>query len=125
MYKLMAIFSLVIRNFVLPNPFEHFPVPVSALFGVDIVIPSILLNMLIEPFLHAITFSVVGLYYKKGVDSPAKGSFLYLFFYCLHVAMLYIMSVFEFSLFAVIFLIIAYIVIQIIDVLYINLLRSM
>jgi hypothetical protein len=94
---------MLIRNFILPNPFEQLPQPACInLYGVDIVIPVMLLNFLVEPILHSVTFGVVRLYYRKGIDDSAKGSILYLLFYCMHVVMIFIMSIFQFSLSAII-----------------------
>lgn len=65
--------------------------------GLEVAIPSTVLNWTIEPFLYLITFAVAGLYYQKGIDNPAKGSLLYLLFYCMHVGVLFVMSCFQFS----------------------------
>lgn len=98
MYKIIALISVFIRQFVLPNPFEAldgvFSMP---LFGVDIPIPAICINLIAEPVLHAITFSVVGIYYSRSDRMPALGSFLYLLFYSIHVGLIYLMGLFSFS----------------------------
>jgi len=74
MYKLIAGLSVLIRLFVLPNPFESFQ------YGV-------LINFAIEPVLHVITFGIVGLFYSRS-SAPAIGSFLYLLFYCINIGLL-------------------------------------
>lgn len=63
MYRLMALISVLVRQFILPNPFEQLPKSVSVTFsGVEIAVPPALLNLFAEPMLHAITFAIVGLY---------------------------------------------------------------
>lgn len=114
MYKLIACLSLFIRNFVLPNPFEQLPIPLYiTISGIEITIPVVILNWIAESFLYPITFMVVGVYYQKGIDNPAKGSALYLLFYCIHVGMLFIMSCFQFSRIIIIITIISYITLHI------------
>ncbi len=113
MYSLIKIISTLLRTFVLPNPFEQLPEPFSiSVMTTQIAIPAELLNLLAEVPLHLITFTVVGLYYEKG-GNPAVGSFLYLLFYCIHTAMLYIMASFQFAPVAVVLTLTAYIAAQI------------
>jgi hypothetical protein len=95
MYKFFALISFIIRNFYLPNPFD------SLQYG-------LIINMMIEPILHAITFAVVGLFYKRG-SAPAWGSFLYLFFYAVHISLIMLCSVFNFTEVAIGIIIILYI----------------
>ncbi|MCH5194355.1 MAG: hypothetical protein J1F11_10360 [Oscillospiraceae bacterium] len=110
MYKIIAILSVWIRNFYLPNPFEPLENSIVINYlGIDIPIPSIFLNILAEPVLHCITYGLVGIYYSSKEKNPAKGSFLYLFFYCVHVGLLYLMSMVGFAEWAVIDIIVAYI----------------
>lgn len=110
MYKLIASFSLLIRNFVLPNPFEKLLVTwCITLNGIEIAIPAVILNWIAEPFLRILTFNIVGVYYQKGIDNPTKGSMLYLLFYCMHVGVLFIISYFQFSWLIIIISIITYI----------------
>jgi len=66
------------------------------------------LNWVAEPIVHVVTFAIVGLYYERG-SVPVLGSFLYLLFYCLHTFLLWLMSVAEFSIWAVAFLITLYV----------------
>ena len=49
-----------------------------------------ILNWISDPIIGAITFAVVGLYYIKG-SNPALGSILYMFFYAIHIGLLYLM----------------------------------
>lgn len=110
MYKFISIISVVIRMFCLPNPFE----PLNGkytfmLLNAEIPITADIINWVAEPLLHFITFSITGLYYSKGRDNPAKGSFLYLFFYCVHVGLIYVLSLFSFAKLAIILVLILYI----------------
>jgi hypothetical protein len=94
----------------MPNPFEQLPSAVSInILGMLIEIPPNLLNMLAESPIYTITFMTVGLYYIKGIDSPVKGSFLYLVFYCMHIMVLSIMAKFQFSIVVIILVIACYI----------------
>jgi len=47
------------------------------------------LNWIADPIIAAFTFVVVGLYYISKSD-PALGSILYMFFYTLHIGLLYL-----------------------------------
>lgn len=108
-YSIVAALSTLVRQFLLPNPFdplgEEFAITVN-----DVVMPlhPLVLNWIAEPFLHAFTFAVVGIYYRKGRHNPALGSFLYLLFYSVHVGMIYIVSSFGFARAAIIIVIVAY-----------------
>ena len=107
-YNLIRFFGSLLRLFALPNPFESLPtVPTIVIFESELILSPELLNLIAEPILHAATFLVVGLYYDRG-SAPAVGSFLYTLFYCIHVALLAIVSVFNFSMVAIIVVAIAY-----------------
>ena len=114
LYGILATISILVRQFVLPNPFdplgEEFVITIK-----DVVIPlyPLVLNLLAEPILHAITFAIVGIYYHKGHHNPALGSFLYLLFYVIHVGMIYIVSSFGFSFVAMVIVVITYMVLHI------------
>lgn len=109
MYKLISSISIFLRQFILPNPFEALPAPLTlSLSGAKILLTPTILNLLAEPFLHSVTFIIVGLYYHRHIDSPSTGSFLYLIFYCVHVALLMLIAKFSFSTLIVIFVIIGY-----------------
>lgn len=99
LYRVIAALSILIRNFYLPNPFEKFE-------------NGIFINWIMEPFIHIITFMVVGLFYKRA-SAPALGSLLYLFFYAVHVGLLFICSLFSFTQFSISIIIVLYIVILI------------
>lgn len=94
MYKLMAAFSAIIRNFYLPNPF------VNLEYG-------LIVNIMIEPLLYKFTYAVVGLFYQRN-SCPTLGSFLYLLFYMIHVSLLMIWGTFNFEKTAGIWIMIFY-----------------
>ena len=83
-YGLFTIISLLIRQFILPNPFEC--------FGDN----AILYNWIAEPILHVLAYGLVGLVYYKG-SFPAWGSFLYLITYSALVGILWIFGIFSFA----------------------------
>lgn len=92
MYKILVLLSLFIRNFVLPNPFE---VLGEGLLINGVLLSPILLNWIAEPFLHIITFSIVGLFYRRNSE-PVLGSILYLIFYIVNITVLGVMCYFGF-----------------------------
>ena len=110
MYKLIAFISVLMRQFVLPNPFD----PLGETFNVTIksftipLTPAVA-NWIAEPFMHLITFIVTRIYYKPNFQDSSVGSLLYLVFYIIHIAILLLMSAAKFSLWAVILLIALYI----------------
>lgn len=114
MYKFIAALSIIIRTFCLPNPFEvlgdTFPLTIGE---TTFTMTPIVMNCLAEPVLYAITFALVGIYYSRGVNSPSKGSLLYLIFYCVHVGLLYLMGLFCFATWAVALILIIYAIIHI------------
>ena len=80
MYAIIALISTLIRQFVLPNPFEC--------FGTY----AIWINLLFEPIIHAVSFRLVGaLGYESG-DCPPLGSFLYLVMNALITGVLYLVG---------------------------------
>lgn len=83
LYGIVMVISFLSRQFWIPNPFEC--------FGEK----SFVINLLAEPFLHFLTYMLVGLVYRKG-ECPAYGSFLYIVFYAGIVFALQILSVFSF-----------------------------
>ena len=80
----------------MPNPFESMP---NGMW--------ILVNYIIEPILHTITYAEVGIFYKKG-SFPALGSILYLLFYSLHVGIIYVIVYFKLSNVKIIAVIVTY-----------------
>ncbi len=108
MYKLMKLISVLIRQFCVPNPFEVLGEGlIITISNAPVLLSPILLNWLVEPIVHAITFIVVGMYYDRGSE-PALGSFLYLVFYCLHIFILWLMSKLGFTLWAVMIILMIY-----------------
>lgn len=96
-YKFFYIFSFLIRNFVIPNPFDCLQGRTIEINGVELpVIPEVI-NILIEPILGGITYFVVGFYYSRSSGKPVIGSILYLIFYCIHTALLFVIFQFNFS----------------------------
>lgn len=97
-YKFFYIFSFLIRNFVIPNPFDCLQGQRIEINGVELsVIPEVI-NILIEPILGGITYFVVGFYYSRSSEKPVIGSILYLIFYCIHTALLFV--IFQFNFYA-------------------------
>jgi hypothetical protein len=91
----MAGISMLVRQFLLPNPFEQLPHPIVAEFsGISIAIPPLMLNIIAEPILHAFTFVIVGIYYSRG-EFPTFGSSLYLIFYS--IGLLALMAMMQFA----------------------------
>ena len=75
MYKIVALISVIIRNYYLPNPYiTWMPDPTYA----DVF------NMLVGGIiLHITSWLLCKCAYYKGIDDPAKGSFGYLISYIL------------------------------------------
>jgi len=114
MYNIIKIVSVIIRQFYLPNPFEPIGNKLSIEFmNMKVILSPEIMNWMAEPFLHLITFAVVGIYYSKGVDKPAKGSFLYLLFYGIHVGLIYLISILGFAPITIVAVIICYIALHI------------
>lgn len=109
MYHIIAALSAFIRTFLLPNPFEVLGETFSVtIFGATFTMIPLFMNIIAAPILHIITYVVVGLYYSRGSD-PAKGSFLYLLFYCIHTGLLYLMGLFGFASWAIALILVVYI----------------
>ena len=94
MYGIIAPLSIFIRNFILPNPFEAYPLGLAY-------------NWLAEIILYPITFITVGLFYEKG-SNPALGSLLYLVFYLIYTGLLMLCSLLNFSIIACVVIIVVY-----------------
>ncbi len=84
LYAVIAIIGVLIRQFVLPNPFEC--------FGDN----AIIINLIAEPIIHSVAFALVGLVYRSG-EAPTLGSILYLITYCLIIGALYLCGIFSFA----------------------------
>ena len=109
MYQLIAIISVLVRNFVLPNPFEVLGENVTLnLLGMNLTFTPLTLNWCTEGILAAITGAIVGLYYIAR-SNPARGSFLYLLFYCVHVGALYLMCLFHFAWWGILLTLLLYV----------------
>ena len=72
----MSLISVIVRQFVLPNPFEC--------FGEK----AVLINWIAEPIIQAIAYLIVGLFYVKG-SAPALGSLAYLAVYAACIGVLW------------------------------------
>ena len=84
MYKVMVIVSTLVRQVLLPNPFEC--------FGDT----AWLYNLIAEPIIHFLAYHLVGLVYHKG-DFPVLGSLLYLLAYAAITGILALMGIFSFA----------------------------
>ena len=93
-YGLTKVISLLIRQFLLSNPFENFQ------YGV-------LYNIAAGVILLPLTFLMVGFIYKRG-SNPAWGSLLFLVVYFVNNSVLMLCGVFGFNLFISIPIIVAY-----------------
>lgn len=110
MYKLIAAISILVRQFYIPNPFDALGDGLVVNVGeTPIFLSPDVLNWGAEPFMHAVTFAAVGLYYDRGSDS-AVGSFLYLLFYCIHTFLLWLMSLAAFAIWAVVLSVVLYLI---------------
>ena len=110
MYKVIAAISVLIRQFVLPNPFEGLGETFDVtLFDITLQLTPDILNWIVEPGLHLLAFGVTGIYYTRGIHDPAAGSLLYVVVYALHTGLLMLMSAAGFAWWAVIPLIVLYI----------------
>lgn len=109
-YKIIATFSVLIRQFVLPNPFEPLGEKFNVtLFNITLSLTPDIANWIAEPVLHLLAFGITGLYYARGYNDPVVGSFLYLLFYAIHTLILMLMSAAGFAWWAVVLLVISYI----------------
>lgn len=107
MYNFIAILSILVRQFMLPNPFEC--------FGVKAVLYNLIAGVLLTP----ISYKIVGLVYTRG-SAPALGSFLYLIVYSSLTGVLCILGKFCFAWWAIV----AMIVISVLVLYLINKLRT-
>ena len=84
LYGFISLISVLIRQFILPNPFEC--------FGDN----AILINWIAEPIIQFVAYKIVGIFYIKGY-APALGSLLYLIVYALIIGLLWILGIFSFA----------------------------
>ena len=92
----MTVISTLVRQFVLPNPFEC--------FGDQ----AILINWIAEPIIHAVAYGIVGLIYIRG-SAPVLGSIAYLFVYAAIVGILWLCGLFSFAWWWIAILVVAFI----------------
>ena len=85
MYTIVGIISIIIRQWILPNPFECFGWLIS--MGI---------NAAIAPILHLVAYKIVGMVYEGG-SAPAIGSILYLIVYASIIGILALMGIFSFA----------------------------
>lgn len=110
MYKIIAAISVLIRQFVLPNPFEPLGEKFNVtLFNITLPLTPDIANCIAEPVLQLLALGITRLYYARGYNDPAVGSFLYLLFYVIHTLILMLMSAAGFAWWAVVLLIVLYI----------------
>ena len=84
LYGLIASVSTIVRQFILPNPFEC--------FGDN----AFWINWIAEPFIHIVAFWIVGRFYISK-SAPAFGSFLYLLAYAAIVGVLWLFGLAKFA----------------------------
>ena len=84
LYGIMAVISLLIRTFCLPDPFEC--------FGNY----ALLINVVVEAPIHFLVYKLVGAIYHSG-SFPLLGSILYLLIYCVVISILWLMGLFSFA----------------------------
>ena len=75
---------MLVRQFVLPNPFECFGDKAT------------IINWIAEPIIQVVAYLLVGLVYQKG-SNPGFGSLLFLLTYALIVGVLWILGIFKFA----------------------------
>lgn len=94
LYGVMSLISVIVRQFMLSNPFEC--------FGEK----AVLINWIAEPIIQGIAYLIVGLFYVKG-SAPALGSLAYLAVYAAGIGFLWLCGLFAFAWWWVALMIIA------------------
>ena len=90
-YTALATLFWLIRQFVIPNPFEALGEGLTIIIGESpLLLSPELLNWIADPIIASLTFLIVGLYYISGT-APAVGSILYMVFYVIHIGLLYLL----------------------------------
>lgn len=103
-YGIVALLCSLARFFLLPNRFQ---------MAADFPEHAFFVFAFAELIIHAITFAIVGLYYRKGADNPVSGSLLYLVFYFIHTGLFYLMGAFGFNIVAIAVIVALYIAVHI------------
>ena len=112
-YNILSFVFWWIRQFHMPNPFEVLGEGITiAISGVEVLLTPDTLNWIAGGILPTITFLVVGIYYISR-SCPAWGSILYMVFFCIHTALLYLMCMAYPSTFLIVLIFIGYIAIHI------------
>ena len=105
LYALVSVISIVVRQFLLPNPFEC--------FGDS----AWLINIIAEPIIQVISYLLVGLVYKSG-SAPALGSFLFLLTYAASTSLLWLFGIYKFAWWWIALLVIGFFVVIILFLTY-------
>ncbi len=84
LYAIVSIVSIIVRQFVLPNPFECFGEKAAAI------------NIIAEIIIQPIVYLLVGLVYRAG-SNPALGSLMFLITYISIVGILWVLGIFSFA----------------------------
>ena len=100
LYGVVTLASVLIRQFVLPNPFMCFGEKAAVI------------NWIAEPIMQIVAYLLVGLVYQKG-DMPAVGSALFLVTYAALVGILWLLGIFRFAWWWILLLVIAFVAIVI------------
>ena len=93
-YGIITIISLLVRQFVLPNPFEC--------FGDN----AVLINWIAEPIIQVVAYGIVGIFYISG-SAPALGSLLFLLIYALIAGLLWVLGIFSFAWWWILIIVVA------------------
>lgn len=99
-YGIVAALCSLARFFLLPNSLQ---------MAADFPDQAFFVLVFAELIIHAITFVVVGEYYRKGLDNPVKGSLLYFAFYAIHTGLFYLIGAFGFNIVAIVITVVLYI----------------
>ena len=100
LYSILATLFWLIRQVAIPNPFDVLGEGLTiTIADAPILLSPEFLNLIADPIIAAFTFGIVGFHYISKFD-PAWGSILYMFFYAVHIGLVY----WIFSLYPVIWL---------------------
>lgn len=85
----MATLFWLVRQVAIPNPFDVLGEGLTITIAeTPILLSPELLNWIADPIIAALTFGIVGLHYISK-SNPALGSILYMFFYAVHIGLVY------------------------------------